>query len=67
VIPLAYLQECHTYHEAFLDEAFLDEEFLDDSSEIKTKKLVLNGNVNIYENASILDDWLEQINEFVRI
>ena len=67
VIPLSYLQECHTYHEEFLDEEFLDEEFLDDSSEIKTKKLVLNGNVNIYENASILDDWLEQINEFVRI
>jgi deoxyadenosine/deoxycytidine kinase len=57
VIPLSYLQECHTYHE----------EFLDDSSEIKTKKLVLNGNVDIYENDSILDDWLEQINEFVRI
>ena len=56
VIPLSYLQECHTYHE----------EFLDDSSEIKTKKLVLDGNVNIYENDSVLDDWLEQINDFVR-
>ena len=56
IIPLSYLQECHTYHE----------EFLDDSSEIKTKKLVLDGNVNIYENDSVLDDWLEQINDFVR-
>ena len=53
VIPLAYLQDCHTYHEAFLNE------------NENTKPLVLDGNVDIYENKNIMDNWLNKINEFV--
>ena len=53
VIPLAYLQDCHTYHEAFLDK------------NENTKPLVLDGNVDIYENKNIMDNWLNKINEFV--
>jgi len=55
VIPLAYLQECHNYHE----------EFLDNEKGIKTNKLILDGNVNIYENTEILDLWINQINVFI--
>jgi deoxyguanosine kinase len=53
VIPLAYLQDCHTYHEAFLDK------------NENTKPLVLDGNIDIYENKNIMDNWLNKINEFV--
>jgi deoxyadenosine/deoxycytidine kinase len=55
VIPLVYLQDCHNYHE----------EFLNDNTGINSKKLVLDGNVNIYENEKVLDNWIEQINELV--
>ena len=50
---MAYLQDCHTYHEAFLDK------------NENTKPLVLDGNVDIYENKNIMDNWLNKINEFV--
>jgi deoxyadenosine/deoxycytidine kinase len=56
VIPLAYLQDCHNYHE----------EFLDDIKGIKTTKLILDGNVDIYENEKIVEEWLEKINKFIR-
>jgi len=55
VIPLSYLKECHNYHE----------EFLDFTTDIKTKKLVLDGNVDIYENEKIIEDWLSQIDMFI--
>lgn len=51
-IPLAYLQDCHNYHEEFI-------------SQVYTNKLVLDGNVDIYENGKILDDWLQQITQFI--
>ena len=56
VIPLNYLKDCHKYHE----------EFLDNEKGIKTNKLVLNGNVNIYENEKIVEEWLESIDTFIR-
>jgi deoxyguanosine kinase len=55
VIPLAYLQDCHAYHEAFLDK----------NENENTKPLVLDGNIDIYENKNIMDNWLNKINEFV--
>lgn len=55
VIPLSYLHNCHTYHE----------EFLDENKGIKTSKLILDGNVDIYENEKIVEEWLGRINEFV--
>ena len=51
VIPLAYLQDCHNYHEDFLTNT--------------DNKLVLDGNINIYENEKILENWIEQINSFI--
>ena len=53
VIPLAYLQDCHKYHEDFLDE----------NTGIKTKKIILDGNINIYENEKIVEQWITQIND----
>jgi deoxyadenosine/deoxycytidine kinase len=55
VIPLAYLKDCHNYHE----------EFLDENKGVKTSKLVLNGNVDIYENEKIVEEWLDKINSFI--
>ena len=55
VIPLAYLENCHNYHE----------EFLNEKTGIESKKLVLDGNMDIFENDKIIENWLEQINEFI--
>lgn len=57
VIPLSYLNECHNYHE----------EFLDETKGINTHKLVLDGNIDIYKNETTVEEWLEQINMFVCI
>jgi deoxyadenosine/deoxycytidine kinase len=56
-IPLDYLQNCHAYHNAMLD-ITLD-------SCVCTNQLVLNGNVDIYQNKEQSNLWLEQINEFL--
>ena len=55
VIPLAYLTDCHHYHEAFLDK----------TTGIQSIKLILNGNVDIYENDNIVQKWLTQIHTFI--
>ena len=55
VIPLVYLQECHKYHE----------EFLDEQTGISSKKLYIDGNVDIYKSEQIVDDWLCQIKGFI--
>jgi len=57
VIPLEYLQDCHKYHESFLDS----------TSGIDTRKIILDGNLDIYENKGIIGDWLIQIDIFVNI
>ena len=51
IIPLSYLQDCHNYHEEFLANT--------------DNKLLLDGNINIYENEKILENWIEQINTFI--
>lgn len=56
VIPLVYLEQCHNYHNEFL---YLLKKI------IKTEKLVLNGNEDIYENSKIMENWLNEINSFI--
>jgi deoxyadenosine/deoxycytidine kinase len=56
VIPLAYLKDCHNYHE----------EFLDENKGINTSKLVLDGNVDIYKNEKVVEEWLDKINSFIQ-
>lgn len=55
LIPLAYLEECHNYHEVFLD---LERGLFKD-------QLVLDGNQDIYTNETLADDWLQQINGLI--
>jgi deoxyguanosine kinase len=54
VIQLDYLNDCHKYHEEFLNE-----------SNIIKHKLILDGNVDIYKNETIMDKWLERIDLFI--
>ena len=51
LIPLAYLEECHKYHEEFLD---LERGLFKD-------QMVLDGNNDIYLNPEVADEWMRQI------
>lgn len=53
VIPLDYLSDCHKYHEGFLDE-------------ISCEKIVLDGNVDIYTNYAIVDEWLALVDASIK-
>ena len=55
VIPLQYLQECHNYHEAFLNT----------TNKIYLNNLTLDGNIDIYENELMVEEWLAKINTFI--
>ena len=57
-IPLEYLQNCSRYHDNMLDTA---------SSEcVCGDQLILNGNVDIYENKQHLDNWISDIDAFIK-
>lgn len=56
-IPLDYLQNCHKYHNNMLN--------TNSEDCICKDQLVLNGNIDIYENKSQLHEWIEQINIFI--
>jgi len=47
VIPLEYLKECDKYHEEFLKN--------------ETNRILLDGNVDIFENPDTLNNWIQQI------
>jgi len=51
IIPLSYLEDCHKYHE----------EFLDDKNNFLTKKIILDGNVDIFQNEKIVEEWIDKI------
>jgi deoxyadenosine/deoxycytidine kinase len=57
VIPLAYLESCHNYHNNFLDE----------TTGIKTTQLVLNGNKDIFTDSGIIDEWINLIKGFLNL
>jgi deoxyadenosine/deoxycytidine kinase len=57
VIPLAYLESCHKYHN----------EFLDETTGIKTNQLVLNGNQDIFAETGLVDAWISTINQFLNV
>lgn len=58
IIPLDYLNDCHNYHEEFI---------YDINTIYQNMFLILDGNNNIYENPTILESWLSQINTFIQI
>jgi deoxyadenosine/deoxycytidine kinase len=49
-IPLEYLQDCHAHHEEYL---------------LHHQKIVFDGNNDIYKNATLLEQWLNRIDEIV--
>jgi deoxyadenosine/deoxycytidine kinase len=56
-IPLDYLENCHKYHTDMLDVSSPDC--------VCKEQLVLNGNIDIYENKEQLNEWIERINTFI--
>jgi deoxyadenosine/deoxycytidine kinase len=54
IIPLEYLDNCDLYHEKMIY-----------SNSICKSQLVLNGNIDIYDNESELENWIQQIDEFL--
>ena len=56
-IPLDYLQNCHHYHNEMLNK--------ENQDCVCHEQLVLDGNIDIYENDGHLEKWIEQIDLFV--
>ena len=56
-IPLDYLQNCHKYHNNMLD--------TNSEDCICKDQLVLNGNIDIYENKEQISEWINQISIFI--
>jgi deoxyadenosine/deoxycytidine kinase len=56
-IPLEYLKNCHNYHNNMLDKSLPDC--------VCDSQLVLDGNVDIYENDHILNEWISSIENFI--
>ena len=52
-IPLEYLQTCHTYHTNML------------ADPVFQNKLLLDGNIDIYKNKTIINEWIEEIERFI--
>jgi len=56
-IPLDYLNSCNSYHNNMLDNS---------SNEcVCNEQLILDGNIDIYENETQLDKWIREINDFI--
>ena len=57
-IPLDYLINCDKYHNNMLDKT--------SSDCVCNNQLLLNGNIDIYENKSQLDEWISEIDKFIK-
>jgi deoxyguanosine kinase len=58
-IPLEYLTSCSNYHDNMLDKENQECVCLD--------QLVLDGNVDIYENKNQVNEWINEVDKFIRI
>jgi deoxyadenosine/deoxycytidine kinase len=56
-IPLQYLTSCHEYHEHMMDTTSMEC--------VCSTQLVLNGNTDIFENKSLLNEWVHSIETFI--
>ena len=54
IISQNYLDECHRYHESFINEQLNE-----------SKKFVINGNINIYEDNNIVSIWMNDVNNLL--
>jgi len=57
IIPLEYLIDCSRYHDNMLDKT--------SDNCICNNQLILDGNIDIYENEKQIDNWLSQIDNFI--
>ena len=57
-IPLEYLTSCSIYHDNMLDK--------ENPECVCLVQLVLDGNVDIYENKNQVNEWINEINKFTR-
>ena len=57
-IPLDYLASCSNYHDNMLDKQNLECVCLD--------QLILDGNVDIYENKNQVTEWINEIDKFTK-
>jgi deoxyguanosine kinase len=56
-IPLSYLESCSFYHDNMLDKNLI--------SCVCENQLVLNGNIDIYENREQVNKWIKEITRFI--
>jgi deoxyadenosine/deoxycytidine kinase len=59
IIPLEYLDRLNEYHEEMLDP-------INPSDCYCYKQLILDGNIDIYENNQQMEKWINQINNFIK-
>ena len=58
LIPLEYLQSCHMYHNNMID--------ISSPDCICREQLVLDGNIDIFENQNQLRDWIMEVDNFIK-
>ena len=56
-IPLEYLTSCSLYHDNMLDKST--------DSCVCNEQLILDGNVDIYENKTQVDQWVQEIEQYI--
>ena len=58
-IPLEYLTNCSLYHDSMFN-TFTTENICND-------QLILDGNIDIYENKNQVELWIDEIDKFIKI
>ena len=56
-IPLEYLTACSLYHDNMLDKSA--------SNCVCNEQLILDGNIDIYENKTQVDNWIQEIEQYI--
>ena len=56
-IPLEYLTACSLYHDNMLDKST--------STCVCNEQLILDGNIDIYENKTQVDEWIQEIERYI--
>ena len=56
-IPLDYLTACSLYHDNMLDKSV--------SNCVCNEQLILDGNIDIYENKTQVDNWIQEIEQYI--